>query len=910
MLVGRLEERGKVDELLEKGRAGISGALVVHGDPGIGKSTLLDYLVARAEGFTVLRAHPLEAEVELPFAGLSDLLRPLLPLLDRLPAQQAGALSGALALGPATPGDRFAVAAATLSMLAVGAEAAPLLVAVDDAHWLDGPSREALLFAARRLGREGVLVVLATRDRPWLEATGIDRLEMRRLTDDEAGTLIDASRRAVSARVRERLIGDTDGNPLAILEALDLLNDAQLDGTELIAGPLPVGDELAQGFARKLEPLPPDTQAALLVAAASDTGDLREIAGALTTLGLEQEALAPAVREGLIAFQSTLVEFSHPLVRSAVYHTADPTDRHAAHRALALRLSPAAVDRIAWHLASAAGAPDEEVAALLEATAQTAQVRLGYASAALAYETAARLSPTDADRVRRTMAAAQAHWLGSNPARADELLVALLPSAADPALRADIQLMRAGALFYVAPVGELYTLLATEAERIASIDPARAAGMLCQAAGCCLMAGELTLSIETARRALALAQPLGGPLAAVAASVLGGNLVFRGEIEEATAILEPMLPMLDAVDPLGEGGQHLALTAQRLSFLEDFERAERTLDRVIDAARVASAPSLLPFPLAVMAEHQLRRGRVAAAHAAAAESVRLASETGQSAEAFSLVTLARVEAVLGLEDQCREHVARGRAVARKVGAATIEWYAESVLGLLDLSLGNLEEAYAHTVEAARLERRIDVGLPVIVPLRPDLIEAAIRLGRLDDAARELDLLEHQARATGVVWAAATAARCRGLMDDEASYEATFAEALTLHGDNSPWERARTELCLGQRRRRSRRRADARASLRSALATFETLGAEPWAEQARKELRATGLTVTPNGDPTLRDLTAQELQVALIIAKGATTKQAAASLFLSPKTIEFHLRNTYRKLGLSSRTELVRRIERL
>jgi DNA-binding CsgD family transcriptional regulator len=911
VLIGRAEERSRVDELLEKGRIGVSAALIVHGDPGIGKSRLIEYLVAQAEGFTVLRAHPLEAEVELPFAGLSDLLRPLLPVLDRLPGPQAGALSAALALGPPTPGDRFAVAAATLSMLALGAEAAPILVAVDDAHWLDGPSREALLFAARRLGREGVLVVLASRDRTWLEAAGIDRLAMTGLTETEAGALIDASKRAISAAVRERLIRDTAGNPLAIREALDVLSDAQLEGRELIANPLPVGEHLGHGFVRKLEPLRADTRAALLVAAASDTGDLREIARALAALGLEQSALAPGVGEGLIAIQPTLVAFSHPLVRSAVYHAATPADRHAAHKALALALSPDAVDRFAWHLASATGEPDEEVAALLEASANTAQVRLGHASAALAYETAARLSPADADRVRRTMAAAQAHWLGGSPDRVDDLLLAILPLAIDPTLRADIQLLRAGALLFIAPVGELYTLLATEGERIASIDPARAAGMFCHAAACQLMSGDLIPSVETARRALALAQPLSGPVTAVAASVLAGCLVFRGAIEEATAILEPLLPMLDEVDPLGEASQLMALTAQRLSFLEDFERAERTLNRVIQAARGASAPSLLPFPLAVLSEHELRRGRVATAHAAAAESVRLVHETGQTAAAaFSLVTLARVEAVLGLEKQCREHVATSRAGSRKVGAATIEWYGEAVLGLLDLSLGNLEQAYAHTLEAARLELRIGVGLPVIVPLRPDLIEAAIRLGRLDDAARELELFEQQGRDTGVSWIAATAARCRGLIDDESTYEATFAEALTLHGSNSPWERARTELCLGRRRRRSRRRADARASLRSALATFESLGAEPWAEETRKELRATGLTVTPTNNSSLRDLTPQELQVALIIAKGATTKQAAASLFLSPKTIEFHLANTYRKLGLSSRTELVRRVERL
>jgi len=299
VLIGQAEERRRIDELLEKGRDGVSAALIVHGDPGIGKSTFLEYLVAQAEGFVVLRARPLEAEVELPFAGLSDLLRPVLPLLDRLPEPQAAALSGALALGPPAPGDRLAVAAATLSMFAAAAEEAPLLVAVDDAHWLDKPSREALLFAARRLGREGVLVVLAARERAWLEAAGIEQLEVKGLPERDASALIDASKRAVNPQVRERVIGDTAGNPLAILAALDALSDAQLDGTELIAGPLPVGTELEQGFTRRLEPLPADTRRSLLVVAASDTGDLEEITRALATLALEGSALEPAVDEGL-----------------------------------------------------------------------------------------------------------------------------------------------------------------------------------------------------------------------------------------------------------------------------------------------------------------------------------------------------------------------------------------------------------------------------------------------------------------------------------------------------------------------------------------------------------------------------------------------------------------------------------
>ena len=294
---------------------------------------------------------PLEVESELPFAALYDLLRPLLPLLDRLPDQQAAALSGALALGPPAPGDRFAVAAATLSMLAAGAEEKPLLVAVDDAHWLDGPSREAILFAARRLDREGVVVALAARDRPWLTSAGIAQLEVSSLSESEAGfTLIGWSGKEVSVAVHQRVITETAGNPLAILQALGSLTDAQLEGDEPIAGPLPVGVELEESFSRRLELLQRDTCRALVVAAASDTGDLVEIAKALGTLDLDRSAFDPAADAGLVTIRESTVEFSHPLVRSAVYHSAETSERVAAHRALALTLGPDSAGRIAWHL--------------------------------------------------------------------------------------------------------------------------------------------------------------------------------------------------------------------------------------------------------------------------------------------------------------------------------------------------------------------------------------------------------------------------------------------------------------------------------------------------------------------------------------------------------------------------------
>lgn len=908
MLPGRGDQVGRIDRLLEGARNGASAALIVFGEPGIGKTALLDEVAATAAGFTVLRAQPLQTESELPFAGLSDLLRPLLHLLDRIPAPQAAVLSGALALGPPTPGDRFAAAAATISLLAAGAEDAPVLAVVDDAHWLDAPSREALLFAGRRLDREGVVLLFAMRDRPWLETAGIERLELRGLAPDGAAELVAETGRAVSSPVRERLVADTGGNPLALLETLAMLSDAELGGSAPIAGPITVGRRLEGSFARRLEPLPDETRRALLIASASDSGDATEIGRALAGMGLTMSTLDPAEREGLLTIHAGRVEFRHPLVRSAAYHVADPVVRRAAHRGLAKALGPDQNDRIAWHLAAAAAGPDEEVARLLEDSATSAHGRRGYVAAANALATAARLSPADPDRVRRTIGAANAFWLGGQAQTAADILADVLDLVPDPLLRADMQQLRAAALMFVRPVMEAAAMLVDEAGRVEPYDPARAATMLCIASNASVGAANIGASVDTARQAVRLSEATKGPVGMLAGLALASALTVAGRVDEARGILGPLLPMLETIDPLGEAGVVLVTAAHMLSWMEEWETAKRMLGRIVTRARTASAVTVLPYPLAVLAELELRCGRMAPAYAAAAEGVQFAMETGQGVvSAFALMMLSRVEARLGLEGECRAHAAAALEVARPLGVIPVENYAASALGELELALGHAERAAAHLSECIRLDIEYGVGLPTVVPSNADLIEAYVRIGRNEDAVREVETLEEQARGTGSRWAAAAAARCRGLLEDEVGYEAVLLHALELHGDAEPYERARTELCLGRRRRHSRHRAAARVMLHRALSTFETLGAELWAEQARVELRATGETPPPRRGESLMTLTPQELQVALVVAGGATNKEAGAALFISPKTVEFHLGHVYAKLGVRSRTELVPKV---
>ena len=911
MLRGRAVEITRISRLLDGARRSVSASLIVCGDPGIGKTVLLDQVAAGASGFTILRAQPLQAEAELPFAGLSDLLTPLLPLLERIPEPQAAVLSGALALGPPTPGDRFAAAAATISLLAAGAEDGPVLAVVDDAHWLDRPSREALLFAGRRLAGEGVVLLLATRDRPWLTDAGIPRLELLGLAPGAAAELVASASRTVSSTVRDRLIIETAGNPLALLEALSMLTDDQLTGSAPMTAPLTVGSSLERSFAQRLAPLPDATRHALLIAAASESGDADEITRALAMVGSDPSAFDAAEREGLVTNRSDRVQFRHPLLRSAAYHVADPAQRRAAHRALAVAIDPEQVGRVAWHLAAAAAGPDEAVARLLSDAATDAQVRRGYTAAASALATAARLSPTESDRVRRTIAAANAFRLGGEPRTAVDLLDGVLQFALEPAVRAEMQQMRGMALMHLSPMMEVFAVLVDEASRVEPNDPERAAMMFATASIGAIGAAEVELAVGTAQRAVRLSRPIGGPVGMLAVLALSFGLTLAGEVDEARAILEPLIPLLETLDPLGEAGIVVVTAAHMFSWVEDWDTARRLLERIVGTARSASAVTMLPLALATLSELELRRGRMAPAYAAAAEAVQITVDTGQAVDSsLALVGLARVEALLGLEEECRGHVTAALDVARRLGVTAVEDYAASVLGVLELGLGQPERAVGHLEQCAGLEQTHGVGLPTVVYWNPDLIEAYVRVGRSGDAIRETDRLAMQGRTAGSQWAAATAARCRGLLADEDAYEIEFQLALHLHGGEDPFERARTELCLGRRRRHSRKRGDARIVLHQALSTFETLGTEPWAEQARAELRATGDRPAPVPTGRLMSLTPQELQVALIVAGGATNKEAAASLFVSPKTVEFHLSHVYGKLGIRSRTELVRKVEGL
>jgi DNA-binding CsgD family transcriptional regulator len=897
MLLGRDRERARIGDLLAGARAGTSAALVIRGEPGIGKSALLEDAVARADGMTVLRARGVESESELSFAGLADLFAPLVGELVELPPPQRAALAGALALGPPAAADRFTLYAATLSLLATAAERAPLLVAVDDVPWLDPPSREALVFVARRLKEEGVVLLLAARSGETVgsETAGVGELELGGLDATASAELLGT----VAPEVARRLHAATGGNPLALIELSALLSSGQRTGAEPIADPPPVGTGIERAFARRIEALPEPARRALVVAAAGESGAMEEIAPALAALGLDAGALDAAEAAGLVAIADGRLAFRHSILRSVAYNAVPAPDRRAAHGALAVALSG---ERRAWHLAAAVVAPDEDVAAALAEAASAARARGGPAAAMRAAERAARLTPDPGLRAGRMLDAADDLARVGYLERARALLDDALELAADGPLRTGVQHLRALIEARSGAPAAAAELLVAEAERVG--DPVTAATMTMAAVQPSFEAGENAYGLATARRGQALAEQAGLP-PMPAALPLAMALLLCGQRPTARPLLEQAAAWLDeADDPWVLGPVLIFGIGQAFMWMEEHERARELLDSGIAQARAWSAPGLLPYGLLARCELDFRTGRWASAYAAGAEAVRLADETGQANDmAYALAVLGRTEAGLGHEQECRRHLAAALEIVDRLGAEILRAYVGAALGFLELGLGRSEEAVAVLEATAGFLAERPANDPAVLQSPPDLIEAYVRLGRRDDARAPLAELERGAERCGSRWAHAAAARCRGLLAGDDAFEAEFERALAAH--ETPFEAARTRLARGERRRRAGRRVEARESLRAALETFERLGARPWAERAHGELRASGSRVRRGAPAATEQLTPQELQVALEIARGSTNREAAAALFLSPKTIEWHLRNVYRKLDIRSRTELVR-----
>ncbi len=908
---GREAEVAAIGGLLSRASGGESGALALIGSAGTGKTTLLREAEALAAGsearVRVLRVQGIESEAELAFGGLLELVRPVTDLIPSLPGPQARALEGALALAPAAGVDRFSVSAATLGILSLAAADAPLLVAVDDLHWLDPPSAQALLFAARRLWREGIAMLLCARpeDLPPDALEGIDRLEVTPLGRRESAHLARrVAGRGLNDEDVEALFIGTGGNPLAIIEATRSLGGPG-DALAGVILPLPVADRIRVGVERRLAGLSQTEQAATLTAAAAGTEAPSAIVGAaLATAGLTLETLDAAEAAGILRLRSETVAFEHPLTRSAVYASASRADQRHAHRALA-EVSPAGSAERAWHLAAAAVGADANAADALEAWGEDALVRGAPSSALRAFDRAASLSDRADDAARRLLRGAGAARLAGMTDRAREAIAQARERTSDPLVRVDALTLLFQIDAWSAPVATAQSI-SEEAERTAVLDPARAARMLAEAATALMRSSSMSQGVDMAERALAQARASGQRDDAVEVAVLFARVADARAPEAIDGLREVGERLLRVDPPAAQTAALLQQVAWLHIWTERYGHASRLLEHAATHGR-SQAPGTLPMTLAMRAELGYRRSRWSVALADAVEAASLAAAFQQPhARGLALACQARIEACLGREADCRATAEEAAGIGRRLGGedSPISAWGSPALGLLELGRGMPDAAISHFAVVATTFARGGIRDPSVVLTGGDLVECLMRAGRRDAAEVALVGFEDLARRAERTGALAIAARCRGLLADDAAFAEPFDEALRLHGDvDAPFERARTLLCLGARLRRARRRADARVHLRAALDAFEALGAVDWAAAARGELGVTGETAAPRSGPRSDALTPQELQVALMVASGVTNREAGSRLFLSAKTIEAHLGRIYRKVGVRSRTEL-------
>ena len=914
VLYGREAEERVIADVVARAHGGRSGALVVRGEAGIGKTVLLENAASAAADMMVLRGSGVETEADLPFAALHLILRPVLDRLGELPPPQAGALRGAFAL-PGGEGHsaehRFLVGLAVLTLLSELAEARPLLCLIDDAQWLDRASADALFFAARRLDAEGIAMLFAARDGAGgFAAPGLAEQRLGGLDDDAAAELLTASAGELAPRVRDWIMQEAGGNPLALIELPAVLTPEQRGG-ELAPlafhiGTVSPASRVQDAYRDLLRRLPEPARAMLSLAAADDTADFAAIMRAGQELGLSPADLAPAETASLVSVTAGGVAFRHPLLRAAAYHGAPLGMKTAAHRALARALDGAEnADRRAWHLAEASTGPDDEVAAELERAAERARNRTGYAAASSAYLRAAQLTADRESKARRLVFAAEAAADAGRMERARDCAAQASRTGTDPRVLARAARIRAVLEFEQGSPRAAHTILVAAAGAIAAAEPAAAASMLVEAARNAHFAGEPELAREAVTRLMAVPLPADASLPPLFVGALAG-LADLLEVNPARGI--PRIRDWLAEPPrAGTAVDAVRFLAAAMSVMagDDAATYSRTASLTADC-REQGAIGLLPLALHGLSIAQIYRGRHRDASDSAAEGLRLAVDTGQWARAWHLrAILAWLAAVAGDAGRCLSLAGDSVMPAARHQFTLAAAWGNWALALLDLGHGDAAAALH------RLESAADTGAyhPLLAALyAPDQVEAAVRAGQPERAREPAARFQQRAAATGQPWAAAVNERCRGLLSAGDAAGQHYAEAVRLHElGGRPFDNARTRLVYGEWLRRQRRRVDARDQLVPALETFTELGAAPWAERARAELRAAGAPVVAAGDASgpVSRLTPQELQVVRLAALGRTNREIAARMFLSPRTVGYHLYKAFPKLGIDSRAELAR-----
>jgi DNA-binding CsgD family transcriptional regulator/tetratricopeptide (TPR) repeat protein len=880
--------------------------LVLRGEPGVGKTALLEYAAERAKGCRVVRAFGVEAEMELPFAGLQQLCAPLLDGLERLPPPQRAVLGTAFGLTLGAPPDRFLVGLAVLSLLSDAAEEWPLVCLIDDAQWLDRSSAQVLAFVARRLQAESVVLLFAERE-------PAERDELARLPDLRVRGLSHAYARDLLAsvvsgplddRVRDQILAEARGNPLALLELPHELSPAKRAGGFGLPDALPVRGLIEMSFRRRVQQLPAATQRLLLAAAAEPTGDPTLLWRAATELDIPAEAIGPAEADGIVELGSRVV-FRHPLLRSAIYRAAPVDERRSVHRALAAATDAEAdPDRRAWHRAHATIEPDEDVAGELERSAGRAQSRGGLAAAAAFLERAALLTAEPCRRARRALKAAGAEQLAGAPEAALTLLATAATGPLDEPDRAELQRLHGQIALDLRRGGEAVPLLLDAARRLESLDPGLARETYLEALRAASIGGRLgSGALDAAEAARAAPRPAGAPRPV---DLLLDGLAVRftdGYAASAPTLKRALRAVLDEDDRLGQDVRWPGFHRVAPDLFED-ETWRAFAIRNVQITRETGALAVLPLALNYLAQLRIFEGELDAAETLLDEADAITEATGATTIVIATLLLAgcrgdEARASALIEASETEAIARGEGVILTFG--------EHARAVLHNGLGQYEAALAPAQSASARDE-----LMVSAWSLPELIEAATRSSRSEIAAEALERLRERTRATGTELALGIEARSRALLSEGDVAEPLYREAIERLGrTHIRLDLARAYLLYGEWLRREGRRLGAREQLRAAHDMLAAMGIEAFAERARRELWATGETVRKRTVETRLELTAQEAQIARLAAEGRTNPEIGGALFISARTVEWHLRKVYPKLGITSRRELRRALpERL
>jgi DNA-binding CsgD family transcriptional regulator len=902
-LLDRTSEREVLDGLLARARECESAVLVIRGEAGVGKTTLLRYVARHASGFRVAQVTGAEAEMELPFAGIHQLCAPLLDHLDALPQPQQDALNVALGLASGDIPDRFVVGLAVLGLLSAVAEERPLLCLVEDSQWLDEASGLILGFIARRLLAESVAIVVTVREPSTRQDFGgLSELVLHGLPDEDARTLLGrAVPGGLDERVRDRIVAETGGNPLALLDLPRNRSAAELAGGFELPGAMDLPRHLEDHYLQRAGELPEASQRLLLLAAAEPIGDATLVWRAADALGIDGSALAPAEDAQLVEVGAR-VRFRHPLVRSAVYRAAVLSERRAAHRALAEATDPDIdPDRRAWHRAHAAVGVDEEVAAELERSAERARARGGAAAAAAFLARAAELTPDPAHRGRRAVAAAQAKFDAGASDAALELLAAAELAPLDELQRARLERVRAEIAFERTRGSDAPALLLDAARRLEPLDAAMARETHLEAIAAALFAGRLAGKPDV--RELAEAAQAAPPAQQPARAI---DLLLDGLATRFTEGYAAGLPPLRKA--LGAFGEVEGLTAADVRWLWlacrlaqdlwDDELWHELASRGVRVARDTGALTLLPGMANFLAAFNVHSGAVDNAAGLIDEVSAITHATGIPPLNYAGLMLAAWRGDQARMQAIADKVLPG-AMARGEGYSLGIW--SWMTALMHNGHGRYGEALADAHRACEHEDVIAYGWALV-----ELIEAGVHVGRTDEAAAALDRLSDRTRASGTDWALGIEAGSRALLSEGEDAEPLYREAVErLARSRGVVHLARARLLYGEWLRRENRRVDAREQLRAAYEMFSDIGGEGFAERARHELLATGETARKRTDDTRGVLTPQEAHIARLARDGLSNPEIGAQLFISPRTVQYHLRKVFLKLDITSRNQLSR-----